>query len=637
MSIDSPILQMIPEVRSRSIAASASRFLMLACLGLGVCFAEPPAAPSGLGGRSEETASSVTFTWADNSDDEAGFNLQVLSGGTWVEPWGALGANQTEFTVTGPFSTPPGSDWRIRSFNGAEEVSEWSDTFTAFTYSGAVGVEGFHRCEIGEAVSFPITVTGFTAPVIGVAPLPAGVSFDAETNTISGMPSEGGFFAITITAQDGINIRKGSIGLAVIDPPVVVDPIVPSGSSGSVQDIDLSTVFDDPDTETTAVIKTNLGDVPLTLFDTAAPITSENFKGYMDRGDWDNTIIHRSISNFIIQGGWLHPEGDKDFSLVPSAGFIADEYDDSRPNTGSTFAMAKNDPNTATNNWFISLKDNAQNLDFQAGGFAAFARVIGDGMSTLGAIEQLQAGNYNNVTFDGVPRTLNDLPLTEVTAESPLDSELVIVSSVERIAPLAFELVGNSNPDAVAASLDGGTLSLSFGASEAVPGGESIITLAATDLDGARTEHAFTATSTIDYATWAELSGGGDALDRTDGGLLNDLQEYAFGGDPADASDDSAIAPSLSEVEVGGEPYDAIAFYLRKHSSDLIYTVQSSPDVSSWSDLWTSADGTGAELVANVEDAGDFWILTVRYPESGGPAGGRLFFRTIVELEIDAQ
>jgi len=406
--------------------------------------------------------------------------------------------------------------------------------------------------------------------------------------------------------------------------------------AGSRKDIDLATVFDDPDTETTAVIKTNLGDVPLTLFDTAAPITSENFKGYMDRGDWDDTIIHRSISNFIIQGGWLHPEGDKDFSLVASDGFIADEYDATRPNTGSTFAMAKNDPNTATNNWFISLKDNAQNLDFQAGGFAAFARVIGDGMSVLRDIEALQTGDYG-VTFDGVARTLKDLPLTEVTAESPLDSEMVVVSSIERIAPLTFEIVSNSNPDAVIASLDSGVLSLDFGASESVPGGESTIVLAATDLDGARTEYSMSATSTIDYSTWAGLFQGGDALDHSDGGLLNDLQEYAFGGDPTDAADDSVIAPSLAEVEVEGERFAAIAFRLRKYSSDLIYTVQASTDISNWAALWTRADGIDAELVADVEDAGEFWILTVRYPDSGGPAGGRLFFRTVVELELDAQ
>jgi peptidyl-prolyl cis-trans isomerase A (cyclophilin A) len=602
-----------------------------------VASAAPPAAPSNLKGVSDNDLRKVVFSWDDNSDDEAGFNLQVFNDGSWIEPWGPIPPDGNSFEANGPFNIPPGSDWRVRSFNAAEEVSEWSDILTAFTFNGRVDVTGFHRCQIGDPLSFPVTIAGFTDPVVGVAPLPAGVTFDAASNTISGTPSEGGFLAVTITAQDGVNVRKGSIGLAVIDPPVVTAPIAPSGAAGSGQDIDLSNLFDDPDTETTAVIKTSLGDVPLTLFDSSAPITSDNFKGYMDRGDWDNTIIHRSISNFIIQGGWLHPEGDKDFSLVPSAGFIDDEYDDSRPNTGSTFAMAKNDPNTSSTNWFVSLKDNAQNLDFQAGGFAAFARVIGDGMEVMGAIEQLQTGTYRNVTLDGDGFSLSDLPLTEITAESPLDSELVVVSSIERIDPLAFELVGNSNPDAVAASLDGGILSLSFSASESVPGGESMITLAATDLDGARSEYTFPATSIIDYATWAGLFQGGDALDHSDGGLMNDLQEYAFGGDPTDAADDSAIAPSLSEVEIEGEPYDALVFYLRKYSSDLIYSVETSPDVSNWSELWTSADGIEAELVANVEDAGSFWILTVRYPESGGPAGGRLFFRTVVELEPDAQ
>ncbi len=488
--------------------------------------------------------------------------------------------------------------------------------------------------------AFQSTIAGFTDPVIEVGAAAGwGHASIAEATRSAARRARVGFSAVTITAQDGINVRKGSIGLAVIDPPVVTAPIAPSGAAGSGQDIDLSTVFDDPDTETTAVIKTNLGDVPLTLFDSAAPITSDNFKGYMDRGDWDNTIIHRSISNFIIQGGWLHPEGDKDFSLVPSAGFIDDEYDDSRPNTGSTFAMAKNDPNTSTTNWFVSLKDNAQNLDFQAGGFAAFARVIGDGMEVFGSDRgNCRPATYRTSRLDGDAIFPQGFAADRGHRREParLRAGRGEQHRADRSAGLragqGTPIRTRSSPASTAAS----SASVSAPASP-MPGGESMITLAATDLDGARSEYSFAATSTIDYSTWAGLFQGGDALDHSDGGLLNDLQEYAFGGDPTDAADDSEIAPSLGEVEMEGERF------ARSYS-----TCGSIPPISSTlcrrapmspigRQLWTSADGIDAELVADVEDAGEFWILTVRYPDSGGPAGGRLFFRTVVELELDAQ
>ena len=294
--------------------------------------------------------------------------------------------------------------------------------------------------------------------------------------------------------------------------------------------------------------------------------------------------------------------------------------------------MAKNNPGEASTNWFISLKDNSQNLDFQAGGFAAFARVIGGGKAVADAIDALEDATYSGLTIGAsANRQLTNFPLTEVTPESPLNSQLVVVTSVERIDPMTFELVGSSEPGNVAASLTDGMLTLEFLGG----GGESIITVAATDLDGARTETSFTATSLGDYAAWAVANGAGVAGGNADGGILTEAQEYAFGGDPDAALDDTARAPMPSETEVEGETYDAIVFYHRKYSSDLTYTVQTSSDLSAWADIWATADGNAAPLVRMVEDAGDFWKITVRQADSQSAGDQRFFLRVKVTLNVE--
>ena len=298
-----------------------ARLMVPLLLIAGAAHAAPPAAPSNLTAFSQSfespTRVSVTFSWQDNSDTEVGFILERFNGTEWQNFFGtAIGADQTEFDVIGPFNgdTAP---WRVSAINEADERSDPSNEVIAATINGSVSASpDFARVQIGEAVEFTVSTVAFTDPTITVTGLPAGVTFDSGTNVISGAPTEGGFFPVTLTVTEGITERKGGIGLAVIDPPVVIGNPAPEGGSGSGGMVELSSIFDDPDTETTAVFKTNLGDVPITLYDAATPLNVENFKGYMDRGDWSNTIIHRSIPHFILQGGWLYPQGVQDFSFV---------------------------------------------------------------------------------------------------------------------------------------------------------------------------------------------------------------------------------------------------------------------------------------------------------------------------------
>lgn len=92
----------------------------------------------------------------------------------------------------------------------------------------------------------------------------------------------------------------------------------------------------------------------------SAPATVTNFPGYLNRGDFLNTLFHRSVPGFIIQGGAFR--ADATASAVPTQPAVVNEPNLS--NLRGTISMARNSVvNSATNQFFISLANNASNLD----------------------------------------------------------------------------------------------------------------------------------------------------------------------------------------------------------------------------------------------------------------------------------
>lgn len=144
---------------------------------------------------------------------------------------------------------------------------------------------------------------------------------------------------------------------------------------------------------TTVRVITSLGDFSIELFDDVTPITVANFLNYVNSGRYNSAIFHRSVPGFVVQGGWL----DSSFTVIPTDAPIQNEF--SVSNTRGTVAMAKleGDPNSATNQWFVNLADNSANLDGQNGGFTAFGRVIGDGMTVVDAIAALPTFTVNSI------------------------------------------------------------------------------------------------------------------------------------------------------------------------------------------------------------------------------------------------
>src|SRR5690606_16543663 len=156
---------------------------------------------------------------------------------------------------------------------------------------------------------------------------------------------------------------------------------------------------------TTVQIQTVLGDIEVNLFDKQTPKTVENFLAYVESGAYSDSIIHRSVPDFIVQGGGFEFNEAWPPIAIPQSPTVVNEPVFS--NVRGTIAMAKlgNNPNSATNQWFINLKNNSGNLDNQNGGFTVFGQVTGNGMAIIDAIAALQRPYLNQLSC-----TLKNIP-----------------------------------------------------------------------------------------------------------------------------------------------------------------------------------------------------------------------------------
>jgi peptidyl-prolyl cis-trans isomerase B (cyclophilin B) len=140
-------------------------------------------------------------------------------------------------------------------------------------------------------------------------------------------------------------------------------------------------------------IHTNYGVITLTLFTDKAPITVANFLDYVKEGFYDNTIFHRVIDGFMIQGGGFEPGMDQKESKAT----IQNEANNGLVNNLGTVAMARtNEPHSATAQFFINVGDNSF-LNFRSEstdgwGYCVFAEVS-DGMDVVEKIRAVATGN----------------------------------------------------------------------------------------------------------------------------------------------------------------------------------------------------------------------------------------------------
>lgn len=151
------------------------------------------------------------------------------------------------------------------------------------------------------------------------------------------------------------------------------------------------------------IIETSLGNMHLTLDAEKAPITVSNFLAYVDQKFYDNTIFHRVIPNFMIQGGGFVVGMEQKKTNPP----IKNEANNGLKNDRGTIAMARTAaPDSATSQFFINHRDNrALNRPNPDGhGYAVFGKVT-EGLDVLDKIAEVQTGNsgmHQNVPIDPV-------------------------------------------------------------------------------------------------------------------------------------------------------------------------------------------------------------------------------------------
>ncbi len=151
--------------------------------------------------------------------------------------------------------------------------------------------------------------------------------------------------------------------------------------------------------------KTNQGDFVIELNAAKAPKTVENFVQYVKAGQYDGTIFHRVIDNFMVQGGGYTTE------LTPKGGLrapIQNEADNGLSNVRGSVAMARTmDPHSATAQFFVNVNDNqaldhVSKADGRTWGYAVFGKVV-SGMDVIDKIKVLPTSAFS-AEFQNLPR-----------------------------------------------------------------------------------------------------------------------------------------------------------------------------------------------------------------------------------------
>ena len=150
------------------------------------------------------------------------------------------------------------------------------------------------------------------------------------------------------------------------------------------------------------LLKTSLGNIVLELDSVAAPETTRNFLQYVDEGFYNNTVFHRVIANFMVQGGGFDPGMQEKATRAP----IKNESSNGLKNIRGSIAMARTqNPDSASAQFFINLVDNAY-LDGSPvkPGYAVFGKVTQgmDIIDKIGSAETASRGMHQDVPVQDI-------------------------------------------------------------------------------------------------------------------------------------------------------------------------------------------------------------------------------------------
>ncbi|PZR72399.1 MAG: hypothetical protein DLM73_13430 [Chthoniobacterales bacterium] len=286
-------------------------------------------------------------------------------------------------------------------------------------------------------------------------------------------------------------------------PPVVTSQIADStGYPTAQRSIDLTTAFADSDVTAAVRLTTVLGAIDIALLGQQKPITVANFLNYVDQGRYfkidptngqlASSFIHRSVPGFVIQGGGflgtVNPAQPANLLATQVATFPSIQNEPGLSNVRGTIAMAKtSQPNSATSQWFINLANNTglddPNNPSNTGGFTVFGKVVNNTMTVADAIAAVPRYNFGS-PVDSWP--LRNYTVADYNSGKPVAvSNLVSIPGIARIPTLTFAATSNNANVSVAVS---GT-NLLVTANQV---GSALITVTATDFDGATVSQSFT-------------------------------------------------------------------------------------------------------------------------------------------------
>ena len=570
-------------------------------------------APTGLT-ASPTSNTAVQLGWADNSSVEQGYGVYFRSAGsTNFVLHGFTAANAVAYSVTG---LEGGSSYEFQVASAYQANAPTNRT--GIVYSDPSGIASattrdemnsavYVEAVLGRPFSHTLTATTNTAiSASSVTGLPSGLEYIATNHTLSGTASEAGVFECPVTLEfaDGWT-QNTTLTVRVLRPPlagaVIADrTLAPSGTAS----IPLSGHFSDPDAESAVRVATNIGNMDFILFNSVTPLTVSNFMAYASAGDYVDTVFHRSVPGFVVQGGAFRPDpgtGPAAYVSVPTRPQVPNEPGLS--SVRATISMAKlgsespgGGPDSATNQFFINLMNNGPILNNQNGGFTVFGRVTLPGMVVADQMAALPRGTFN-ITLNGTPGSFEDWPLT--AASQSMDNSLAVkMSGVTSIPVLVYSVATNTAASVVAAAINGGALEL-----QALHGGESLITVRATDLDGNWVEQSFTVSVPLSFADWIAGQSPppgqeGAHLDADAGGLDN-LAEFAYMGSATNTLDDVAVKPVFA-LDATNHVLSA-EFNMRK-GTVLQYTVRSASELSpaDWAVVWNSSTNATSEAHVTV-------------------------------------
>ena len=570
-----------------------------------------------------QNQSSVLLSWP-NVPNESGYQIQyAVLGASSYTVLGNLPADTTSYQVNFPSSEASKTYFFIvLPFYGSSYIGSSNQASAKIDYASSMTSKPGESGTPGSAFSHTFTYDS-TAPVSSVTltGIPSGLNFTSATGVLSGVYPALGVYTLsyavhfttgsTLTQTFYIRVRPAAGAPAV-------GTVIPAwtGIAGTSRDTALDGAFTDAEAESAVRVSTNLGNMDIILFNTATPATVANFMTYVNEGKYTDVAFHRAIAGFMVQSGGFKGAGTgSNFTSVVTHPPVANEP--GIANDRGTVSMAKlgTDPNSATSQFFVSVADNRGNLDYQNGGFTVFGRVAGNGMAVADAISNLPNGTYS-LYLDGSATATQfaNFPMNAATSPAAMDqTKLVKINSVTTIPTLGYAITGNTQPSIATASIVSGQLHL-----VALAPGQTTVTVTATDLDNLTASQTVTVNISDTFTSWASRytfpNGQSGASQNPDGDVWNNLQEYAFLGNPALPDRTSQTVYSGITGTAPAARYLALTFPLRKFTSGLTYTVEAANGLSGpWTEVWSwPLYGFSFIQVVNVTEQTDRWVVTIK-------------------------